>query len=239
MIQTSKSSIYHLDISECSNQDNYNPLKFKPLGVHNNTLTLAKHSFDLTEPNVVLTTNGKEFFYHHNIKKTQDNLGTDTVKYTTQGKRAHAHKEINDRMNSTRRINYTVEIDKECIMIHTQPTHIIAFSKVNCETPNESQKLCSEPYMKSIDYDQTQKRYPVLYLQDGQNLFDDYAPYGNWSLDKKLAILAEQGMGDVIIIAIDHAKEKRVEEFTPSYKTKLGIGNGEKYAHRLSHDLVW
>jgi len=87
------------------------------------------------------------------------------------------------------------------------------------------------------DYDQTNKRYPVLYLQDGQNLFDDFSPYGNWSLDKKLAILSEQGMGDIIIIAIDHAKEKRVEEFTPSYKTKLGVGHGEKYAQFLAETL--
>ncbi|MEO1624870.1 MAG: alpha/beta hydrolase-fold protein [Bacteroidota bacterium] len=87
------------------------------------------------------------------------------------------------------------------------------------------------------NYDQSQKRYPVLYLQDGQNLFDDYAPYGNWALDKKLAFLAERGMGEIIVIAIDHASEERVAEFTPSYQTKLGVGDGKQYAQFLSKTL--
>ena len=77
---------------------------------------------------------------------------------------------------------------------------------------------------------QTQKRYPVLYLQDAQNLFDDKAPFGNWAIDKKLAVLAEQGMGDVIVIAVDHGGETRINEFLPPTKnTKLGTSEGRKY----------
>lgn len=88
------------------------------------------------------------------------------------------------------------------------------------------------------DYHQTNKRYPVLYLQDGQNLFDDYAPFGNWAVDKRLAYLQEQGMGDVIIIAIDHAEDKRIIEFTPSStSTKWGKGEGKKYARFLTKTL--
>ena len=87
------------------------------------------------------------------------------------------------------------------------------------------------------DYHQTDKRYPVLYLQDGQNLFDEYAPYGNWAVDKKMALMAAQGMGDFIVIAIDHAKEERIEEFTPSYKTRLGVGDGKKYIRFLADTL--
>lgn len=87
------------------------------------------------------------------------------------------------------------------------------------------------------DYFNTDKRYPVLYLQDGQNLFDEYAPYGNWGVDKKLAVMAEQGQGDIIVIAIDHAKEARIEEFTPSYQTRLGVGDGKKYLRFLADTL--
>lgn len=87
------------------------------------------------------------------------------------------------------------------------------------------------------DYHESDRRYPVLYLQDGQNLFDDYAPFGNWAVDKKLAVLAERGMDDVIIIAIDHAEEDRIEEFTPSMKTKLGRGSGKQYVRFLSDTL--
>ncbi|MCB0663442.1 MAG: alpha/beta hydrolase, partial [Saprospiraceae bacterium] len=76
-----------------------------------------------------------------------------------------------------------------------------------------------------------------LYLQDGQNLFDDYAPFGNWAVDKKLAILAEQLHHEVIIVAIDHAKDQRISEFTPSHDTVLGIGDGKKYARFLADTL--
>lgn len=87
------------------------------------------------------------------------------------------------------------------------------------------------------DYETSDKQYPVLYLQDGQNLFDDYAPFGNWAIDKKLATLAELGLGDIIVIAIDHAEKDRVKEFTPSVGGNLGKGQGKKYVRFLADTL--
>ena len=87
------------------------------------------------------------------------------------------------------------------------------------------------------DYHKSDRRYPVLYLQDGQNLFDDYAPFGNWAVDKQLALLAEKGLHEVIIVAIDHAQEKRIVEFTPSYRTRLGRGEGKRYVRFLADTL--
>ncbi len=87
------------------------------------------------------------------------------------------------------------------------------------------------------DYYATDKRYSVLYLQDGQNLFDDYAPYGSWGVDKRLASLAERGMGDLIIIAIDHAEAQRMSEFTPSFRNRLGKGDGRAYTRFLAERL--
>ena len=49
-------------------------------------------------------------------------------------------------------------------------------------------------------YEQSNKRYPVLYLQDAQNLFGEGSSYGNWAIDRKMAVLAQQDKGDVIII---------------------------------------
>jgi hypothetical protein len=34
------------------------------------------------------------------------------------------------------------------------------------------------------DYDDSEERYPVMYLQDAQNLFNEDAEYGNWEIDK-------------------------------------------------------
>ena len=87
------------------------------------------------------------------------------------------------------------------------------------------------------DYHTSGKRYPVLYLQDGQNLFDDHAPYGSWGVDKRMASLSGRGMGDLIVIAIDHANSERLSEFTPSFKTTLGSGDGRQYVRFLVERL--
>ena len=87
------------------------------------------------------------------------------------------------------------------------------------------------------DYHTSDRRYPVLYLQDGQNLFDDNAPYGSWGVDKQLASMAARGTGDLIVIAIDHADSERTSEFTPSFKTRLGKGDGRAYIRFLARTL--
>jgi predicted alpha/beta superfamily hydrolase len=58
------------------------------------------------------------------------------------------------------------------------------------------------------NYYETKKSYRVLYLNDGQNLFDEFAPFGNWAIDKSLEHLASKGLDDVIVIAIDHGGEE-------------------------------
>jgi predicted alpha/beta superfamily hydrolase len=79
------------------------------------------------------------------------------------------------------------------------------------------------------NYYKTKKSYPVLYLHDGQNLFDDYAPFGNWGLDKTLAKMAQQGIGDVIIIAIDHGGKHRIQEYLPYPSLKYTDHQGQLY----------
>ncbi|MEM7572826.1 MAG: alpha/beta hydrolase-fold protein [Bacteroidota bacterium] len=87
------------------------------------------------------------------------------------------------------------------------------------------------------DYYESDKRYPVLYLQDGQNLFEDTAPFGSWGVDKRLARLSSRQQGDIIIVAIDHAEAQRMSEFTPSFSTILGRGEGKKYVRFLADTL--
>ena len=87
------------------------------------------------------------------------------------------------------------------------------------------------------DYYKTDKHYPVLYLQDAQNLFDDRAPFGNWAIDKHMAKLSSQGMGDLIIIAIEHGGKERINEYSPYYHRKFGQGKGKEYAEFLINTL--
>ncbi len=87
------------------------------------------------------------------------------------------------------------------------------------------------------DYEESEETYPVLYLQDGQNLFDDNAPFGNWAIDQSLAALDEEGIGKIIVIAIDHGKKERIKEYTPFIETKFGPGEGKKYMRFVTDTL--
>jgi hypothetical protein len=73
------------------------------------------------------------------------------------------------------------------------------------------------------DYDSSDESYPVMFLQDAQNLFNENAEYGNWEIDKKLAVMSEYKIGKIIFIAIEHAEEDRLQEYNVG-KTVLGKG---------------
>ncbi|MCB0684891.1 MAG: alpha/beta hydrolase [Saprospiraceae bacterium] len=87
------------------------------------------------------------------------------------------------------------------------------------------------------DYYRTKKRYPVLYLQDAQNLFNEHAPFGNWAIDQKMGILKELGFGDLIIIAIEHGGHDRIKEYSPFDTERFGPGEGSLYAQFIVETL--
>ena len=86
------------------------------------------------------------------------------------------------------------------------------------------------------DYDNSDESYPVLYLQDAQNLFNDKAEFGNWEIDKKLAVMSEYNIGKIIIIAIEHADKDRIKEYNVG-KTVLGLGQGKQYIRFVTDTL--
>lgn len=90
------------------------------------------------------------------------------------------------------------------------------------------------------DYETSGKRYPVLYLHDGQNLFGGGAGYGSWEVDQKMALLASRHHHEVILVSIDHANDERIREFT-FHRTRAGSGRGQYYldfVHRMVKPLV-
>lgn len=87
------------------------------------------------------------------------------------------------------------------------------------------------------DYHNTDKRYPVLYLQDAQNLFNEGSGFGNWEIDKKLSILAEYGRGDLIIIAIEHGSEERIKEYIFDNDHVANGSEGKKYIRFIADTL--
>jgi predicted alpha/beta superfamily hydrolase len=80
-------------------------------------------------------------------------------------------------------------------------------------------------------YTSSPKRYPVIYMHDGQNLFDDYTSgYGEWGIDEMMDKVSPQNQ--CIIVGIDHGGDFRVTEYDP-YDSKYGKGRGDDYVEFL------
>jgi predicted alpha/beta superfamily hydrolase len=72
------------------------------------------------------------------------------------------------------------------------------------------------------------KRYPVLYMQDGQNLFDP-TNTNDWKIDEAMDMLAHNGDPGCIIIGIDNGGAFTNNEYSPWATTSLGGGEGKEY----------
>lgn len=87
-------------------------------------------------------------------------------------------------------------------------------------------------------YEHSDKRYPVLYMHDGQNLFDDATSYvGEWGVDESLNQLAQTCGLEVIVVGIDHGDKLRMTELNPYDNERFGKGEGNGYVDFLVKEL--
>lgn len=86
------------------------------------------------------------------------------------------------------------------------------------------------------------RRYPVLYLQDGQNVFDHRAPTpAEWGADETATRLIGAGeIEPLIIVAIPNSGANRIAEYLPSgLETGLRVeGRGDGYVDWLVREVV-
>jgi predicted alpha/beta superfamily hydrolase len=74
------------------------------------------------------------------------------------------------------------------------------------------------------------RRYPVLYMHDGQNLFDDATAYaGEWHVDETLNALARSGKLELIVVGIDNGQGKRMTELNPWTSMNAEAPEGKQY----------
>ena len=85
-----------------------------------------------------------------------------------------------------------------------------------------------------------ERRYPVLYLQDGQNVFDGATAFiagREWEVDEAAQRLIDEGRVEpLIVVAIDNAGARRLLEYTPTRDARVGGGIGT-YARMLLGEL--
>ncbi|MER3463834.1 MAG: alpha-dextran endo-1,6-alpha-glucosidase [Chitinophagaceae bacterium] len=86
-------------------------------------------------------------------------------------------------------------------------------------------------------YCTTKNKYPVLYMHDGQNVFDEATSgFGEWGVDEALDTLEAQTK-ECIVVAIDNGAEKRLNEYSPFDMEKYGKGEGDAYVDFLAKTL--
>ena len=82
-------------------------------------------------------------------------------------------------------------------------------------------------------YERGITRYPVIYMQDGQNLFDPATSFaGDWGLKAALARASRRGI-EAIIVAIPNMGTARIDEYSPFEDPKAGGGHGNEYLRFL------
>jgi predicted alpha/beta superfamily hydrolase len=83
------------------------------------------------------------------------------------------------------------------------------------------------------------KRYPVIYLQDGQNLFDRATTaFGTeWRVDEAMDSLSSAGYPECIVIGIESGANRTVE-YMPYPSARFPDAHGEDYAKFVTEELV-
>jgi len=87
------------------------------------------------------------------------------------------------------------------------------------------------------DYDEGDARYPVIYMHDGQNLFDEAMSYaGEWHVDETMERLGRAGR-PAIIVGIPNMAERRLDEYGPFEDGAGNGGHGDAYLSFIADTL--
>jgi predicted alpha/beta superfamily hydrolase len=96
-------------------------------------------------------------------------------------------------------------------------------------------------YLPPMYDEQADRRFPVLYMQDGQNLFDPDTCFskGNyWHMGETADHLIGAGeIEPLIIVGIYNTGEHRIDEYTPVEDKRLGGGQADAYGQMLTEEL--
>jgi len=85
------------------------------------------------------------------------------------------------------------------------------------------------------------RRYPVLYLHDGQNMFDSATAFAGrgWHVDETAEALIQSGTVEpLIVVGIYNTGEHRIHEYTPTEDERMQAGGqADLYGRMLVEEL--
>ncbi len=89
------------------------------------------------------------------------------------------------------------------------------------------------------DYHTSNESYPVVYMHDGENLFDKKtSSFSNeWEVDETLNKLFKEKQLKLIVVGVDNGGDKRLDEYSPWKNEKYGGGEGDAYLDFLVNML--
>jgi predicted alpha/beta superfamily hydrolase len=106
----------------------------------------------------------------------------------------------------------------------------------NVWSPELRNRRTVDVYLPS-SYAGSRRRYPVLYMQDGQNLSDPAQAFaGTWELPRALEQLALEGL-EPIVVGIHNIGTGRASEYSPFRDSRHGGGRGERYVQFIARTL--
>ena len=88
-------------------------------------------------------------------------------------------------------------------------------------------------------YETSNALYSVIYMHDGQNLFDNATSFaGEWSVDEALATGAIPDCGNTIVVGIDNGSSHRLDEYSPWVNAEYDEGGeGDLYTQFIVETL--
>ena len=97
-------------------------------------------------------------------------------------------------------------------------------------------------YLPPRYHEQPQRRFPVLYMHDGQNLFDgatSFVPGMDWHVGHTADDFILTGVVQpLIIVGLYNVGKVRINEYTPTKAPRLGGGRADRYAKFLIQEVM-
>ncbi len=123
---------------------------------------------------------------------------------------------------------------------YVPPQAVSAPSQTNVSTFFSAMLKENRPYrvLRPRGYTQnTSRRYPVLYMHDGQNIFD-MGPFGTWNSDETAAALIKGGqMQEIVIVGVDNTANRIPNYLPPDDSFSGQPGKANLYAQFLINEL--
>lgn len=89
-----------------------------------------------------------------------------------------------------------------------------------------------------LNYKESKQAYPVLYMHDGQNLFDDSTSFsGEWGVDESLNELDSALNFNMIVVGIDNSSDNRMNEYSAWQNRAFGEAEGKEYVEFIVKNI--